>query len=426
MSRLPGSCGYPILGDCSLEFYRDPGGFISRRLQDTASKVFQSRLLNYKTAFICSYEGTRELLEQKWADFEHGYESFLFNSYGDNILFQNGKAASYMRKCMHPIFDDFSRCETVVTNVCNAFFSVFLSQGNISPNVYEDFKALMTNLCVKLFLDIEDGTEMSNAISKLATVHWHGIISVPVSLKVPFAGESGWRKAVAAKEQLLDLIRERINKMGEETERNEQTPSIFSSLLGLQLKNSTDIEQHILLFISALIPKAFSSIITSFILDLSGDERKHMRERAANDSVYLERVLLEVQRLWPPFLGGRRIAMRDTTIGGYLIPKGYAVVYVSHFAHRDENAFKNPDQFDPDRWIDCKNSPLASDHIFTYGRGERQCIGHKLIHNVLVHICSVLVRKYHWSLVEDNKQHKYKLLPVSRPAELPSVKFQTI
>lgn len=33
-----------------------------------------------------------------------------------------------------------------------------------------------------------------------------------------------------------------------------------------------------------------------------------MRLKAAQDDRYLENVLLEVKRLWPPFLGGRRLA----------------------------------------------------------------------------------------------------------------------
>lgn len=32
------------------------------------------------------------------------------------------------------------------------------------------------------------------------------------------------------------------------------------------------------------------------------------RQRASEEPDYLHRVLLEVQRLWPPFIGGRRIA----------------------------------------------------------------------------------------------------------------------
>ena len=34
------------------------------------------------------------------------------------------------------------------------------------------------------------------------------------------------------------------------------------------------------------------------------------RERAVTDDDYLKDVLLETKRLWPPFLGGRRIAKK--------------------------------------------------------------------------------------------------------------------
>lgn len=37
-------------------------------------------------------------------------------------------------------------------------------------------------------------------------------------------------------------------------------------------------------------------------------DQEETRRRALEDPDYLQRVLLEVQRLWPPFIGGRRIA----------------------------------------------------------------------------------------------------------------------
>uniref|UniRef100_A0A4W5MKA1 Uncharacterized protein n=1 Tax=Hucho hucho TaxID=62062 RepID=A0A4W5MKA1_9TELE len=65
---------------------------------------------------------------------------------------------------------------------------------------------------------------------------------------------------------------------------------------------------------------------------------------------YFYYVLLEVQRLWPPFIGGRRIANQDTTLGGFHIPKGYAAVYISHAIHRDPEVFQQPKDFLPGRW----------------------------------------------------------------------------
>lgn len=78
------------------------------------------------------------------------------------------------------------------------------------------------------------------------------------------------------------------------------------SLASLPLPDSSSARQHLLLFISALIPKALASLLTSFTLALAGDPQA--RRRALDEPRYLDGVLLEVQRLWPPFIGGRRIA----------------------------------------------------------------------------------------------------------------------
>ena len=43
-----------------------------------------------------------------------------------------------------------------------------------------------------------------------ATSHWHGIISVPMNVKVSFLMSSGYRKALEAKERLLEIIEAKI------------------------------------------------------------------------------------------------------------------------------------------------------------------------------------------------------------------------
>lgn len=101
--------------------------------------------------------------------------------------------------------------------------------------------------------------------------------------------------------------------------------SFVGALGSLPLPDSSCGSQHLLLFISALIPKALASLLTSFSLVLAGDEKVHQarfkvsvcvqtsvfvqaQRRAAHNPEYLHGVLMEAQRLWPPFIGGRRLA----------------------------------------------------------------------------------------------------------------------
>ncbi|TNN86304.1 Cytochrome P450 3A1 [Liparis tanakae] len=91
---------------------------------------------------------------------------------------------------------------------------------------------------------------------------------------------------------------------------------------------------------------------------------------------YLRAVLLEVQRLWPPFIGGRRIADQDSTLAGFHVPKDYGVIYISHSVHRDPEVFPQPDSFLPERW---SGRNAGQEHFLcSFGNGPRSCIGPKL------------------------------------------------
>ena len=66
--------------------------------------------------------------------------------------------------------------------------------------IYEMFKTLATRLSIALFLSHDLGEEEASEISELMTTHWRGIISIPLSMRVPWYGwKSGYSKALAAK-----------------------------------------------------------------------------------------------------------------------------------------------------------------------------------------------------------------------------------
>ncbi|XP_039471339.1 putative cytochrome P450 120 isoform X2 [Oreochromis aureus] len=152
---------------------------------------------------------------------------------------------------------------------------------------------------------------------------------------------SGFSIALDARNKLMDIIKDKLENDKE---------GFVGSLGSLPLPDSSSAAQHLLLFISALIPKALASLLTSFTLALGGNEQEEARRQATEDPDYLRRVLLEVRRLWPPFIGGRRIADQDSTLMGLHVPKDFGVIYISHAVHRDPEVFQEPDAFLPERW----------------------------------------------------------------------------
>ncbi|XP_044030498.1 putative cytochrome P450 120 isoform X2 [Siniperca chuatsi] len=400
MSKLPGNAGVSVLGDKSLEFYRDPVSFCRQRIEKHQSRVFQCRLLNRPTAFICSVQGARELLCEKSNLFLKDPTDLMTNMYGDTVVTTNGEEACLLRLSLTSLF----------TGSCLESSSDYITSGQ-PECVYSACKRLGTELVLGLFLNVraEEQPELFQEIAHLCTQHWHGLISAPVNVKVPL-WSSGFSTALDARDKLMDIIKDKL-------ENDKQ--GFVGSLGSLPLPDSSAASQHLLLFISALIPKALASLLTSFTLALSGNEQT--RRRAMEDPDYLHRVLLEVQRLWPPFIGGRRIAVQDSTLAGFLVPKGYGVIYISHSVHRDPEMFQQPDSFLPERWSG--TNTVQENFLCSFGSGPRGCIGAKLTDIFLKKACMYLLKHYDWCLDPISQDLEYKWLPVSRPTNPPTISF---
>ncbi len=88
---------------------------------------------------------------------------------------------------------------------------------------------------------------------------------------------------------------------------------------------------------------------------------------------YLENVMREALRLYPPIHLGSRVAAADLDYKGMTIPAGERVIYSIYLTQRHPDYWENPDVFDPDRHQDG-----TRDQSYTwlaFGGGPRNCIG---------------------------------------------------
>lgn len=94
---------------------------------------------------------------------------------------------------------------------------------------------------------------------------------------------------------------------------------------------------------------------------------------------YVMAILKEVLRWRPVTAGGiPHAVIQDDEYMGFKIPKG-ATVIPNHWAiHLDEAVYKDPYKFNPDRWIENPDLPLAA-----FGFGRRVCIGQHIARNSL-------------------------------------------
>lgn len=96
------------------------------------------------------------------------------------------------------------------------------------------------------------------------------------------------------------------------------------------------------------------------------------RDRALQDQLRADRALVpaaieEFLRLYTPYRGFARTALRDVTIEGQTIPKDDPIALVYASANRDEAVFEDADSFRLDR-------PNMKESL-AFGRGPHMCVG---------------------------------------------------
>ncbi len=90
---------------------------------------------------------------------------------------------------------------------------------------------------------------------------------------------------------------------------------------------------------------------------------------------YLDQVIDETLRLYPPIHLGSRIAAQALEFQGYPIPAGQRVLYSIYLTQRDPRWWQNPTTFDPERFTPEQARQRPAYTFLPFGGGARNCIG---------------------------------------------------
>lgn len=90
---------------------------------------------------------------------------------------------------------------------------------------------------------------------------------------------------------------------------------------------------------------------------------------------YALQVFKETLRFYPPGHVMIRMAVRDTTLGGYHVPRGAFVLLDAYAMHHRPDYFADPQLYDPQRFTAENEDALPRYAYLPFGTGPRVCIG---------------------------------------------------
>ena len=125
---------------------------------------------------------------------------------------------------------------------------------------------------------------------------------------------------------------------------------------------------------------------------------------------YVEQVVKESLRLFPPAWIISRNAIHPDRIGGYDIPEETIIFASPYVTHRLPRLWDNPEGFDPDRFAPGAVESLPPFAYFPFGGGPRQCIGNSFAMMELVLVVTTLAQRC-----------RLDLAPGQAPGLLPSI-----
>jgi cytochrome P450 len=395
-SSPPGPDGEPFFGS-SRRYARDPFRFLSA-CEQAYGDVVQFDFGPMATYLVTDPEDIEQVLVSD-ADL-FGKPSFvqaLGDLLGKGLLLSEGQTWRDQRQLAAPAFkmDRLTGFADDIVTHSDEMLADWTDGSEV------DIEQKMTQVTLAVIVDLMLGTDLNDrrvrtireALEPLGARFEPDPIRSAAPEWLPMPGDSEYRQAVETMESVIDdIVTERRGTQGDAA-TGESPDDLLSILLRAQERgeqSDRQIRDEVMtILLAGHDTTALTLTYTWYLLsqhpdaerrihaevdEVVGDNRPTMADVAQLD--YVQRVIDESMRLYPPVYTMFREPRQPVEVGGYRIPDDASIMISQWAMHRSERYWDEPDVFDPDRWTRDVDRPRFT--YFPFGAGPRHCIGKHL------------------------------------------------
>lgn len=114
---------------------------------------------------------------------------------------------------------------------------------------------------------------------------------------------------------------------------------------------------------------------------------------------YLDAVIRETLRLYPPAYAIGREVVEPFELGGYVLPRGAQILVSPYGMQRSASFYREPERFRPERWLNGETTQLPRYAYLPFGGGQRICIGNHFALRELSLVLATAVQQVELSVV---------------------------
>jgi cytochrome P450 len=374
--------------------------------------IFSMRLLHSRVVFMLGPEANNFITVAHPENFHWRESSFgdLIPLLGDGLLTIDDDYHDRARAIMMPAFHRRQLTASVDAMTAEAEAAI----AALRPGATIDFYDWMRNLAMRIAMRALLGLDPDEAGKGAAAAeHFEralGFYGIDYPLRLLRGPGSPWRKLVASRKVLDRIVFGEIERRRAAPDGGRQ--DILSLLLAARGESGEafsdrEVRDQVMTLMFAGHDTSTSTL--SFMMhELSRHPDVAERLREEQDRVlgdepptidglermpYLEMVLDEVLRLYPPAWIGPRRSVREFEFGGCTVPRGAYVNYCSWASHRIPEVFPEPEAFIPERFAPERKAALPRGAYVPFGAGQRICIGKRFGQTEVKLVATMLLQR---------------------------------
>jgi cytochrome P450 len=418
----PGPKGHPLGGNVR-EYARDPLGFLSRCVREYGD-VVELRFMG-QPIYLLADPG---LIEYVLVENNRNFTKTRIlkrnrRLLGEGLLISEGEFWRRQRRLAQPAFH--RKRVAAYGEVMAAFAERSLGawRDGQTIDVHEEMMHLTLEIVAKCLFDADVGARATD-VGKAMKVALEDFSSQRRLLRIPKGIPTPHNIRFEMAARRLDGV---VGAIIENRRKSEEDRGDLLSMLmlaeddcGERMTDKQLRDEVMTLFLAGHETTANALSWTFWLLSLNPEVEHELAEELARvlggrppttsdlpALPYVECVLKESMRLYPPAWVVGREAIAECEVGGYRMAAGTTALMSQWIVHRDHRYHEDPERFDPDRWTAQYEKALPRFAYFPFGGGPRQCIGASFAMTEACLILAAVAQRFKMELAPGQRVEPY-------------------